>query len=193
MALALLLPLAGCSSPPEPVSDPLAVVPLDFSLEVVVLSGRGAEGRPEAHLRPGKWILFADGALHHGTEADRSLRGLPPVARILSRREMADVWVLARRLGLTNPARALIPFNFDLVEAPPGHAVYLVCFTGDGDRWSYRQDIDLDRSSAERVLTPLVRHLAALAWATDLPQDRIRLIPRRYDFGPDPYARYRTP
>ena len=39
----------------------------------------------------------------------------------------------------------------------------------------------------------LVRHLAGLAWATDLPQKRIRTIPRRYDFGPDPYARYRTP
>ncbi len=192
MALALLLPLAGCVSPPESVSDPLAVVPVDFSLEVVVLSGPGAEGRPEAHLRPGEWILFADGALHHGTEAERSLRGLPPVARILSRREVAEVWTLARTLGLTNPARAEIPFNFDLVVAPPGRTVYLGCFTGDGDRWSYRRDIDLDRS-AERGLTPLVRHLAGLAWATDLPQKHIRAIPRRYDFGPDPYARYRTP
>ncbi len=187
MALALLLPLAGCVSPPESVSDPLAVVPPDFSLELRVLTGPGAGGRPEAHLRRGEWILFADGALHHGTGAQRAARRR---ARILSRRDLAELWALARRLGLTNPARAEAPFNFNLIEAPPDHVVYLVSFTGDGDRWSFRKTIDLNRS-VEGDLTPLVRHLAQLGWATDLPQKRIRAIPRRYDFGPDPYARYR--
>ena len=36
-----------------------------------------------------------------------------------------------------------------------------------------------------------IRRLAALAWATDLPSNETFVAPIRYDFGPDPYARYR--
>jgi hypothetical protein len=49
-----------------------------------------------------------------------------------------------------------------------------------------------DRSSAEATAeAALVRELAALAWANELPNDRVMVIPKRYDFGPDPYERYR--
>ncbi|MHC4909731.1 MAG: hypothetical protein ACYTF9_08450 [Planctomycetota bacterium] len=37
----------------------------------------------------------------------------------------------------------------------------------------------------------LVRHLAALVWARDDAGERRVVVPRRYDFGPDPYAMYR--
>ena len=35
--------------------------------------------------------------------------------------------------------------------------------------------------------------LAGLAWATDVPETPRSVGARRYDFGPDPYARYRSP
>ena len=37
-----------------------------------------------------------------------------------------------------------------------------------------------------------LRAIAALAWASDVPPDDTIRFPERYDFGPDPWARYRT-
>ena len=56
-------------------------------------------------------------------------------------------------------------------------------------------------ASLQRVLSPearesantvLVRTLGALAWLRDAPLQDSTVEPLRYDFGPDPWARYRT-
>ena len=36
-----------------------------------------------------------------------------------------------------------------------------------------------------------LRAIAALAWASDVPPDDTIRFPERYDFGPDPWARFR--
>jgi hypothetical protein len=41
-------------------------------------------------------------------------------------------------------------------------------------------------------LRAAIRRIAALAWAADLPPDGVPRYPERYDFGPDPWARYRA-
>jgi len=55
-------------------------------------------------------------------------------------------------------------------------------------------DSTLERKPALKEdprLRAAIRRIAALAWAADLPPDGVPRYPERYDFGPDPWARYR--
>ena len=188
----MLLLLPGCATAPQLSPDPLDALPIDFSIDATTLTGAAIPRSPEAHLRSSRSVLFADGSLHYGSDPDLGTGWLPPRARTLSREQVADVWALARELGLTNPAFAEPPVNFKLVEPAPNDIMYVVSITGDGDRWSYIRSFRLDEEP-DPALAPMMRRLARLAWATDLPEAGVRVIPRRYDFGPDPYARYRQP
>ena len=73
---------------------------------------------------------------------------------------------------------------------PPQRLVHLLAVTGNDDRWVFTRSYG-PGDATDPALTELIRHLADLAWADDLPEGRIIVQPRRYDLGPDPYARYR--
>ena len=61
----------------------------------------------------------------------------------------------------------------------------MVLVTGDGHRWARTETL----GGTDGALDRLVERLAGLAWAADTPA--AGAPPHRYDFGPDPYERYR--
>jgi hypothetical protein len=191
-ALAAVLLIVGCAAPIESAAEPFGAAPEDFSIEVEIATGPNAPDRPEVHLRPGRLVLLPDGSLYYGAPPRGRLEKLPPRRRELDRRQIAEVWSLLRQIGLADPEAAAPSTNLALIEPPRDGIVYALAVTGSGERWTYIR-ASLADEPPDPAAVMVVRHLAALAWATDLPAERITVIPRRYDLGPDPYAKYRQP
>ena len=168
-------------------SDPLLDVPDDFELEIKVLVGRKVTDQDVLERREVHIVLFPDGTLHAAAGIDVIPGARPGLARTLLRGQVADVWALLGRLDLreageppTSPVR------------PPGLAeiVHVVEVTANGER--LRSGTRFVGSSQDSVTTTLVRSIGGLAWLTDAPPSGNDIIPIRYDFGPDPWARYRS-
>ena len=194
-----LLLLTGCvagGSPPPGTGvtrsqvDPLEV-PADFSLDLTVWADVAvAAGQPDAvpHVRAGRFILFCDGSLHWSGSVKDPEDEMPPLRRILRRADMAALWTLIRQLGMDDLTNATPAVNVRLVEPPPGQVLYLAVLTGNGQRWAFqRQAASPDQP--DPAMTSLVARLRELAWADQAGV--VPVGPLRYDFGDDPYARYR--
>ncbi len=192
--------LTGCaaSGPPPPATgvttsqtDPLEV-PADFSLDLTVWADIAVPtaGQPDAdpHVRAGRFILFCDGSLHWSGRVEDPEDEMPPLRRILRRADMAALWTLIRQLGMDDATKATPAVNVRLVEPPPGEVLYLVVLTADGQRWAFRRQAP-SRDQPDAAMASLVGRLRELAWADRA--DPVPAAPRRYDFGADPYARYR--
>jgi hypothetical protein len=192
--LATATVLAGCAAPaPTERADPLSVVPEDFSIDLGIECGRARTERPEAHLRPGRFVLLADGSLHYGDEAEMRDNGperLPPRTRVLDRAEVAGLWSMALQLGFADPAAGEPPVNLDLVAPPPGGILYATVLVANGGRWMFLRE-SAAGAEPDPPSAALARRLAELAWVSEVPGPRVVVQPRRYDLGPDPYARYR--
>lgn len=189
--IAAMMFFGGCAAKPRVVEDPLGSTPEDFSLDLTVLTGDDVDDYPQAHLRQSRFVLMPDGTLHFGVDVDRTLGAnwLPDVVRTLNRQQVAEVWSLARHLGLTDAARGDERVNFNLVKVQPDQIVYLAAFTGDDEAWAFiRKSTPVQPDAA---LMSLTRLLAQLSWATDIEEEAVAIMPMRYNFGPDPYARYR--
>ncbi len=192
----------GCASSVSPADDPYGGVPEDFSLDLAILAGSDVPDVPEAHLRPSRYVLFPDGAYHYGTETVVKLgqppsyrvetRNLPGFTRTLSRQHMAQLWSNMQQWGFTDPAVADDMINFNRVSPPDERRVYLLALTGNDKRWVFTRSYHFDEPPDPGFIN-LVRDLADLAWASEYLPDEVLMKPKRYDFGPDPYARYRNP
>jgi len=195
-----LLLLTGCAVTGPPTQDagvtssqvdPLEV-PADFSLDLTVWAdGAGTtagQTGPDPHLRAGRFILFCDGSLHWSGRVENPDDEMPPLRRILRRADMAALWTLIRQLGMDDVTNSTPAVNVRLVEPPPGEVMYLAVLTGDGQRWAFQRHAS-SQDQPDPAMTSLVGRLSELAWG-DLV-DVVPTAPRRYDFGPDPYARYR--
>jgi hypothetical protein len=193
LALCALV-LTACSVHPPMDVDPLGAAPENFTLDMTILTGPGADSHAEAHLKQSRMVLLPDGTLRYGVDAERTLGAnwLPNVARRLSRQQVAEVWALARQLGLTDPARGDEPTNFALITAKPDEIVYLLELTGGDDAWQFVRT-SFAPSQPDPAMTALARRLAQLAWASDFDESKVVVMPKRYNFGPDPYSRYRSP
>ena len=78
--------------------------------------------------------------------------------------------------------------NVHLVEPSPEEVRYLVVLTAFGERWAFQRSSPVG-TPPDAAIASLVERLALLVWEDVRPPAPI--IPRRHDFGPDPYARYR--
>ncbi len=188
----LLLLISGCAASGGGDAatriDPYSGVPDDFSLDVTILA---AEDGERAHRRNARYVLFPDGTLLHDAAPGRGPNTLPGFTRRLSSGQMADLWSDIRQLGLGTPDGADEINNFRRVRPPStGHA-YLIAVTADGEFWNYTRAVP-EGEELDPALTALLRELATLAWAEDDRQREARTVPIRYDFGPDPYARFRV-
>jgi hypothetical protein len=135
--------------------------------------------------------VFPDGSLHAGPAQRGAATSLPLRRRVLSTDDMAALWALVQAHGVSDAD------NSSNLRAPaagpaPGELRYRIEFTANDRRWAM-----LRSSGPGEVPDPdavaIIRHIAALAWETDAPPQRVMVAPRRYDLGPDPYAKYRQP
>lgn len=183
--------LSGCSASNEQYSkDPLGDTPIDFSVDLTVL-GSKEQMDPATMVQPSRFMLFADGSLHWGPDKGLGTAWFPPLRRTLTREQVAGVWLYARQLGLADPENARPQGNHKLMQKPStDRVVFILDITGRGVRWGFLQNLSVHDASSS-ALNDFARKLANLAWADDLASDRALIAPRRYDFGPDPYAQYR--
>ena len=187
--------LGGCASRQPVGGNPVGHVPIDFTIDAAVISGgRGEETRSAgeivpAELRSGRFVVFPNGDLHYAAGDVRSNRGRPPITRRLSRDDLASLWSLCGQSGLV----AAPPFSVSEagdVHPDSGEVVYIITLNVNGEYRGVAQVYD--RSTApDSAEGAIFRELAALAWANEMPAERTLVIPKRYDFGPDPYERYR--
>lgn len=192
-ALLTMLAIAssGCATAPEMADDPIGAVPHDFSVDVAILLGHGVDVSHEAHRRPLRIMLYPDGSLHSEAHPQRGrVNWVPGLTRRLDRDQMAQLYTLARQLNLSDPDRSDEFINPKLIQPRREEMIYQLTMTAGDERWMF-----LRRHHAEDepdpAVTRFIRHLAELAWETDLPLERPVVMPKRYDFGPDPYAQYR--
>jgi hypothetical protein len=136
-------------------------------------------------------VLLADGSLHYGADPNRGTDWLPPWSQRLSREQVAELWDLTRQLGFDDPAASDDIGNIDQVTCGPDEIVHIVALTGNEQRWLYVRQTP-GNQEPDAATTALIRRMAALAWASDGQIAEAIMLPTRYDFGPDPYARYRT-
>ena len=96
MAPVLLLALAACRSSPDPGA--LGRRPADFALSVNVY---GPAGAPERALRPGRYLVEADGLLR--AVARNGDGSFPPPARQLPPSAFDELWAMVRQSGILEP------------------------------------------------------------------------------------------
>ena len=190
--IAIGITLGGCTAAPDYAVDPLSGAPADFTVDLTILGTLDGEPTPPVHLRPGRFVLFPDGSLHFGLDEDRGVNWLPLPRRALNRAQVAELWSDIQQLGFTDSARTDPLTNWKHRQPQADQVVYLLALTGHGKRWGFQRTVDVD-GPADSAIGALARRLAHLAWASDLPPTQSPVIPRRYDFGDDPYQRYRRP
>jgi hypothetical protein len=185
VGLIFVLIAGGCASTERavPVSD---VAPADFTLEATVMRGPAAPPAEDVAQRPSRYVLFPDGSLHSEVAVGVRPTHLPARMRTLSREQVDGLWRDAVALDLADPDRGEPPTSMAM-EATPAGITNLLVFSAGGRRWMFRA-VDPGPDDAS---TRIVHELARLAWTSRYPDPEVMIIPRRYDLGPDPYARFR--
>ena len=185
LSLFSIILLAGCSAS-SPVVDPLSIAPIDFSLDVTVVT---TEPHSLAHMKSSRIVVFPNGALHHGDEPGWGPNTLPGRVRILSREQISTIWNRLDQMGMSTPARADKTVNFQLLPRPKNGSVYMIAVNGNGAYWNYVRYISEDQV-ADPAFKNLIRLLSVYAWATDLPNLEGYEEPIRYNLGGNPYEKY---
>ena len=188
MTILFALLLQSCTAN-QPISDPMAVAPDDFFLDVTVVT---SEPHTLAHMRSSRFVVFPDGSLHHGDEEGWGPNTLPARTRILSREQMATIWSRLEQMGMATSARADMTINFQLLPRPDTGSMYMIAVNARGDYWNFVRYIESDES-VDPAFKNLIRLLGKFAWATDKPDVEAYVDPVRYDLGGNPYDRFLKP
>lgn len=211
-ALVIAVSLLGCGTPPPAggahpgaADHPRAVrtgLPDDLTIDCLVRVGpRRGEDHEGVQNRSRRYLLQPDGSLRVGDPA-----GLPPVRRVLSRSAMEAVWELlqdrgfrpaadgTRPDGVSGPAGAVAePMGNPALLAPDGPAGAVIAVSGRSNGRTWWRVVRLTAQEAvPPAFTDVIRMFARCAWEPDVPPDPRRIAPRRYEFGPDPYAWYES-
>ncbi len=152
----------GCTAEP-PVTDPFSVAPNDFSLDVTVVS---AQRQMPEHLKSSRFVVFPNGALHHGNEDGWGPNTLPPRTRLLSREQISTIWTLLDETGMSTSEKADQTVNFQILPKPKDGSVYMIAINGDGKYWNFVQYIDRSELASPKF-TKLIRLLAKYSWVTE--------------------------
>lgn len=184
--------LLGACAGPQQITTAPGAAPADFTVDLTILADETISRRIGAEFHPARYVVLPDGTLHaHIGPVERRAGEIPELVRTLNRQQVNALWQLIEELGFSDPAQVDAAGNLDLVETQPNQITYLTSIVADGDRLNFGRAMSGTEPGDLRY-TRLARTLAALAWVPDEPPaESARRIPRRYDFGPDPYARYR--
>ena len=175
----------ACSAQPQ-VTDPLSIAPNDFSLDVTVVT---TEPHALAHMRSSRFVIFPNGALHHGDEPGWGPNTLPARTRLLSREQVSTVWNRLDQMGMSTSELANETVNFQLMPRPEDGSVYMIAVNANGKYWNFVRYIAQDQK-ADPAFKNLIRLLAGYAWATDQPNREGYQEPIRYNLGGNPYELY---
>lgn len=175
----------ACTARP-PVTDPLSIAPNDFSLDVTVVT---SAPHTLAHMRTSRFVIFPNGALHHGDEPGWGPNTLPSRTRLLSREQVSTVWKRLDQMGMSSSELANETVNFQLMPRPEEGSVYMVAVNAHGKYWNFVRYIAEDQQT-DPAFKNLIRLLARYAWATDQPDREGYQEPIRYDLGGNPYELY---
>jgi hypothetical protein len=190
IAFACLSGLAGCGS--KQVAAGVAFdAPPDFTVDLAVLSDEPKSALKPVHERSARYVLTAEGVLRASFGDDLTPADFPPYTRTLTRDQLNAVWNIVAELRLDVPREGDAVGNVMLVERQRGSVTWLAAVTADG-REAVARDVAPIGEAPDPALRTLTRTLAALAFASDAPDYSRMIVPIRYDFGPDPYARYRA-
>ncbi|MDA0214457.1 MAG: hypothetical protein O2875_03750 [Planctomycetota bacterium] len=158
--------------------------PEDFSVDVTILTGIAAKDLPQAHLRQGKFTVLADGSLCSDYGDSLNFLTRPAPTRWLYRNQVDELWKLAADEGWLETSASSIDVWPGSLRPAKNEIVYIIFFHADGvDWWFVRRFQTSDIPDPKAVA--FIRSLCALAWSSDRSPDRN--LPRRYDFGPNPY------
>ena len=211
--LILLLSSWGCHAPPT--LSPSGGPPPDFVLDATILVGselhseafRGTVDLWPAHLRPWRAIVLPDGSLRADSGSEIDVRHRPGITRRLYREQIETLWQVLHSLGLANPdARrgGMVKGNPALLSVDSNEILQILTIAAGGRTWTFscrftptmddqgQLDPHTEAHGEDPQLRAMLRRLLALAWATDLPPEQRFAAPERYDFGPDPWKRYRS-
>jgi hypothetical protein len=177
--------MPSCIAQPQ-VTDPLSIAPNDFSLDVTVVT---TEPHTLAHLRSSRFVVFPNGALHHGDEPGWGPNTLPSRTRLLSREQFSTIWNRLDQMGMSTSELADKTVNFQLLQRPEEGSLYMIAVNAKGEYWNYVRYIAPDQS-ADPAFKNLIRLLAGYAWATDEPDIEGYQEPIRYNLGGNPYEVY---
>ncbi|MDG2022136.1 MAG: hypothetical protein P8J59_09325 [Phycisphaerales bacterium] len=207
--LALVFPIvasAGCSSTSSRVdSDGLAQ---DSVIDATVMVGDGLGLRIErdpgawpVQLRPARAIVLPDGVLRADVGADLGVDDRPGMTRSLYRSQLVELWKEMDVLDFGTPSAGNYSGNLELLEPGDDEVIQILHLQRDGRDWTIVRRFEIPEDASPRDsstfdvedprMRSAMRRLAALAWAWDVPPDDSIRFPERYDFGPDPWSRYR--
>ena len=133
-------------------------------------------------------VVLPDGSLHAAAGDEVVPGSRPGLARVLFRDQVANLWSQLERQGFLERGEPVA----GPVRTPGAmELVYVVEYTAE-DRRRRIVERHLADSKPSTATTELIRTLGALAWLRDRPIRDSSVMPIRYDFGPDPWARYRA-
>ena len=189
-------------------------MPEDFQLDITILLGnelryslqkaRGV-GWP-ADLRPWRAIIMSDGSLRSDFGANLGVDDRPGLTRQLYRKQIETLWGAVEQVGFAEPDSARTgnySGNPALISVKTNEIIQILSFQAYGRRWNIVHRFTPvmntkrapDKKTALTMESPkmrsIIRRVLALAWASDVPSEERFAAPERYDFGPDPWARYR--
>lgn len=206
--LAACLPIivaTACSTPPSSTDG---AVPADAVIDATVLVGddlgrriRRDPGAWPVQFRPARAIILPDGVLRADVGADLRVDDRPGVARHLYRAQLEDLWRGLDELGFGDPVVGDYVGNLGRLVPADDEVIQILALQRGGRDWAIVRRFEIPpNTTADEAATledarmrAAIRRLAALAWAFDDPPSDAIEFPERYDFGPDPWARYRAP
>ncbi len=170
-------------------ADPFGPLPSDLTIDMTILPGWELRNRSEAQLVRSKYIVFPDGSLHADNGRSITVLTRPGLVRRLSRESMSDLWLVLQQTGFAEVTAADFEGNPALLAPTNTTVLTILTVRAQGQIGTFVRRTDGD--STDAAMTRVGRSLALLAWATDDPAAETMVMPRRYDLGPDPYARFR--
>lgn len=184
-------------SQPTP-ADQIAGVPGDFTLDLAILTPQNHFGKKISTtetddqaptFEPTRIMLLPGGLLQAELDGNYRAAARPPLVRRLTNQQIAETWSLLRQLGFGDPAAGDQYTNPKLINAPETGARYILEIHADDRVWMIRRDAQ--NETDHPAMQHLANYLSGLAWLDTDMGPTMTVAPRLYDFGPDPYARYR--
>ena len=200
--------IGGCSTVPRDRGIP----PEDGVIAAAVVVGSDLGHRIQrdpaswpVEVRPSRAVILADGSLRADVGPSLGVDDRPGVTRHLRRSQLVSLWKRLEDLGFAEVTSANFDRNPNLLVPGPDEVIQILEIRRNGrdwmivDRFTVAEDADRGTNGPDGTLAAedprmraALRAIAALAWASDAPPDDTVRFPERYDFGPDPWARYRV-